>query len=63
MINLRNISTKEETNRFLREYYIPRHNKAFARQALYPRNLHQPVSNNKLYHAFVTTDVRTVRND
>ena len=41
MTRLRNISTKEEANRFLREYYIPRHNKAFARSPAYPGDLHR----------------------
>jgi hypothetical protein len=60
---LANIKTIDEANKFLREVYIPKHNKKFAVQAKSPENLHKPINDLDLDDIFCITHERKVQND
>ncbi len=63
LLRLQEISTIEEANRFLQEYYLPKHNAKFARQAAKVGNLHRPIAGFDLDNIFVFKEIRTVQND
>jgi hypothetical protein len=60
---LANIKTIEEANKFLREVYIPKHNKKFAVQAKSPENLHKPINDLDLDDIFCIIHERKIQND
>jgi hypothetical protein len=62
-LTLANIKTIDEANQFLREIYIPKHNKKFAAPAKAPENLHKPVHGLELDDIFCITHERKVQND
>jgi len=63
-MRLANIKTKEEANRFLREYYLPKHNKKFCVKASKDEDAHvQLREDHKIHKVLVIRTERTVKND
>jgi hypothetical protein len=62
-MRLAEISSIEEANKFLIEFYIPKHNQKYARPALQAEDLHRPVGKMKLEDIFCIRRECIVRND
>ena len=62
-LRLRNISTMEEANKFIKDVYIPRHNTAFAVKAAKEGDVHRPIVNHTLDDIFCIKEERIIQND
>lgn len=62
-LRLAGISTMEEANKFIREIYVPLHNKMFAIDDLHQGNIHRPVDHINLDKVFCLIDIRQLQND
>ena len=62
-LKLAGISTMEEANTFIKEYYIPKMNKMFTRPAAQEGNLHRPIGTLNLENIFCIKATRIVQND
>jgi hypothetical protein len=62
-MRLRNISTIEDANKFIKDAYIPTHNKAFAVQAAKEGDLHRPLTTHNLDSIFCIKEERIIQND
>lgn len=62
-LRLAGIATVEEANTFIKDYYMPKHNRKFARSSARSGDLHRPIENYNLDDVFCTEVKRVVRND
>ncbi|MBN2753547.1 MAG: hypothetical protein JXR81_01640, partial [Candidatus Goldbacteria bacterium] len=63
-MRLQNINTMEEANRFLREYYLPKHNRKFCVKPINEEDTHMELRPEQdLNKILVIKTERTVRND
>lgn len=63
LMTIRGISSIEEGNKFLEEYYIPKHNSKFARTPQNAENLHRSIEGMNLEDIFSRQHTRKVAND
>lgn len=63
MLRLEGISDIEAANKYLKEVYIPKHNKKFARPAAREGDMHTKLGNINLFDVFCIREQRKVRND
>ncbi len=63
-LRLHNISSLEEANRYLKEQFIPKHNRMFSRSAKEPDSAYRPLPKGlKLKDIFCLKEERTVSGD
>ena len=62
-LRLRNISSKEEANKFLQEIYIHEHNAKFAIQAADATDVHRSIRDINLSNILCIKEARTLQND
>lgn len=63
-MRLAKVNTMEEANKFLREYYLPKHNRKFCVRAVKEDDMHMPVSEEQnLNNILAIKTDRVVRND
>jgi transposase len=63
-MRLANINTMEEANKFLREYYLPKHNRKFCARPAKEDDMHMPLSEGQdLSNILAIKTDRVVRND
>jgi hypothetical protein len=63
MMRRKNITTLDEANKFLREYYLPEHNSKYARKAAKQGNSHRSADGVDLCDIFTVNYCRVVHND